>query len=87
MDGAPRVAATVPVLGKVLEKAVAKQLTTYCSDWNYILPEQFGFRVKSSVETALLSATDYWIEAIDKGQMVGALLIDLAKAFDTVSHQ
>jgi len=33
---------------------------------------------------ALLSATDSWLDAIDKGSYVGALLIDLSKAFDTV---
>jgi len=35
---------------------------------------------------ALLSATDSWLDALDKGSYVGALLIDLSKAFDTVPH-
>ena len=77
----------IPVMGKILEKSVCKQLAAYCKDQCVIPPEQFGFRERSSVEIALLSATDKWLEDIDSGKMVGALLIDLAKAFDTVSHQ
>jgi len=51
-----------------------------------ILPQQFGFQRHSSCEMALLSATDSWLDAVDKGSYVGALLIDLSKAFDTVPH-
>jgi Reverse transcriptase (RNA-dependent DNA polymerase) len=49
--------------------------------------EQFGFRAMSSCEQALISATGSWMEDVDKGQFVGALLLDLSKAFDTVPHQ
>ena len=30
---------------------------------------------------------DQWMDRIDRGDVVGALLVDLAKAFDTVPHQ
>jgi len=77
----------LPVLGRCLEKLAAAQLYNYC-DNNEIIPrEQFGFRRKSSCELALVSAVDLWVEAIDSGAMVGALLVDLSKAFDTVPHQ
>jgi len=33
-----------------------------------------------------VSATNEWMSAIDSGEIVGALLIDLSKAFDTVPH-
>ena len=36
---------------------------------------------------ALISALDTWIGSVDAGEMVGALLIDLSKAFDSVPHQ
>jgi hypothetical protein len=32
-------------------------------------------------------ATDSWIEKVDSGHYVGALMIDLSKAFDSVPHQ
>ena len=65
---------------------VAKQLTNYCDASNVIPVEQYGFRKNSSCEIALLSATDKWINQIDSGNYVGTLLIDLTKAFDSVSH-
>ena len=34
-----------------------------------------------------MSATDNWLREIDQGKYVGALLVDLSKAFDSVSHQ
>ncbi len=71
----------------MLEKAVAAQLTSYCNAKQLIPNEQYGFRKKSSCEIALLSATDKWMKQIDDGMVVGALLIDLTKAFDSVPHQ
>ena len=77
----------LPVLARLFEKAVARQLTDYCRA-NFIIPqEQFGFRASSSCELALLSALDRWMGEIDEGKVVGALLIDLSKAFDTVPNQ
>ena len=36
---------------------------------------------------ALLATLDSWMGEVNKGSVVGALLIDLFKAFDTVPHQ
>ena len=77
----------IPLLGRTLEKAIASQLNEFCIFHDVIPAQQFGFRKKSSCEIALLSAMDNWLESIDNGQLVGALLIDLTKAFDSVSHQ
>jgi len=77
----------LPVLARVCEKIAANQLYEYCSRKELIPPEQFGFRRKSSCETALISALDSWIASVDAGEMVGALLIDLSRAFDTVPHK
>src|SRR5882757_10762031 len=77
----------LPVLARVFEKLLAKQLKSYCICNSIIPPEQFGFRDSSSCEIALLSALDSWMSSVDCGMVVGALLIDLSKAFDVVSHQ
>ena len=71
----------------MFEKIVAREVSDFCYGNNIIPKEQFGFRSKSSCETALIAATDKWMEEVDQGKIVGALLIDLSKAFDTVSHQ
>ena len=77
----------LPIIGRVFEKILAKQLYSF-SDAMHVIPNnQFGFRRQSGCEQALLKATDTWLSEIDKGNMVGALLIDLSKAFDTISHQ
>lgn len=77
----------LPVLGRILEKLVAEQLSYYCEATNSIPNAQFGFRKHSSCEQAILSALDNWSVALDEGKFVGALLVDLSKAFDTVPHQ
>ena len=81
----------LPILGRTLEKLAAAQLHgaqlyNYCELNAIIPPQQFGFQRHSSCEMALLSATDSWLDALDKGSYVGALPIDLSKAFDTVPH-
>ena len=76
----------LPILARCFEKLVAAQLGNYCNANEIIPKEQFGFRKNSNCEMALLSAIDGWCRAVDKGEYVGALLIDLSKAFDTVDH-
>jgi len=61
-------------LGRTLEKLAAAQLYNYCELNAIIPPQQFGFRRHSSCEMALLSATDSWLDALDKGSYVGAFL-------------
>ena len=76
----------LPVLGRLLEKAVSSQLQCYCDAEAIIPPQQFGFRRKSSCELALVAAQDKWMAEVASGAYVGALLIDLSKAFDSVEH-
>ena len=47
---------------------------------------QWGFKKGKSTEGLLLLMTETWKKAIDKGWIVGVLLIDFRKAFDSVSH-
>ena len=76
----------LPILGRTFEKIVAQQLSNYCSRNDVVPVQQHGFRKFSSCETALIKATDTWMKAIDEGDIIGALLIDLSKAFDTIPH-
>jgi hypothetical protein len=76
----------LPILARCFEKLVAAQLMNHCYANDIIPKEQFGFRRNSNYEMALLTAIDGWCRAIDDGEFVGALLIDLSKAFDTVNH-
>ena len=61
-------------------------ILAYFCDNNLLNEFQFGSRPFHSCETLLLSLTDEWLEAIDKGQLTGLLLVDFRKAFDLVNH-
>ncbi|PIK39278.1 hypothetical protein BSL78_23886 [Apostichopus japonicus] len=76
----------LPVLSKILEKHVHIALTSFLKKFDLLEIAQSGFRSKHSCETALLHVMELWMEAIDKGQLTGAVLLDLRKAFDLVNH-
>ena len=48
---------------------------------------QWGFRKGRSTEGLLLHMTETWKQALDKGLIVGVLLIDFRKAFDMLNHK
>ena len=77
---------TLPIVSKVIEKAVHKQLTSYFETNNLLNESQFGFRSNRSTELAAAMFTDDVRKQVDKGSLVGAVFVDLGKAFDTVSH-
>ena len=52
-----------------------------------LAPLQFGFRKKVSVEDALLFFSESVQQVIQDGKIVHAVLLDLSKAFDSLSHE
>lgn len=51
-----------------------------------LYPQQFGFRQKYSTESANCYLLEKIKTSLDKGNVVGAVFLDLKKAFDTVNH-
>ena len=77
----------LPVLSKITEKVVIDQLTKHLDTCNPGLNNmQFGFRKNYSTETAVLYFTEKIRLLLEKGGVVGAVFLDLRKAFDTVNH-
>jgi hypothetical protein len=76
----------LPVLSKILEKAVHKQLVTYLEENSLLSEKQFGYRMKRSTELATTLLLDNIRKEVDKGYLTGAVFIDLSKAFDTLGH-
>jgi hypothetical protein len=76
----------LPALSKIFEKCVHKQLMNYLEVNGLLSENQFGFRKNRSTEHAVVFFTDQIRKAMDKGQLTGAVFIDLSKAFDTISH-
>ena len=74
------------VMSKVLERAVHKQLLSHLESENLLTPSQYGFRPKRSTQLAATALFDNIRRDVDRGNLVGAIFIDLSKAFDTLSH-
>ena len=71
---------------KFLEKLAHLQLSSHLNSNNLLFPLQSGFRPSHSTQTLLLYCLDLWYKALDKRSFVGVVFLDIAKAFDTVTH-
>ena len=76
----------LPVLSKILERAVNNQLNEYLSKKNLLYVFQSGFRKGFSTDTCLMNLNDFIKSESSKGNFTGIVLIDLQKAFDCVDH-
>ena len=76
----------LPVLSKLFEKHVHESLLGFLEQYKLLYNTQSGFRPKHSCETALLYMVDKWLKALDRGELVGVILVDFLKAFDLVDH-
>ena len=76
----------LPAISKICERVVYDQLYRYLNLNDLLTKKQSGFRSLHSTVTALLHLTNNWCLNIDKGMINLVVLLDLAKAFDTVSH-
>ena len=75
---------SLPIFSKIIEKLVVIQLMEY-NNLNSILSEnQFGFQRNISTSDAVISLTEYLYQGLDNRDHNVNILIDLAKAFDTV---
>ena len=76
----------LPIISKVLEKIVANQLMAFLEYHKLLSNTQHGFRANLSTETALMKINERVYDNIDKQEISLLLLLDLSKAFDSVSH-
>ena len=76
----------IPVLAKVFEGLIHHQVYKYLEQNGLLKDVQSGFRKNRSTQDILLGTVDDWKTALDRGQDVAAVTIDLSKAFDTVNH-
>ena len=74
----------LPVISKIFEKLICKQITIFMDP--LLSKYQCGFRKGYSAQHCLLAMLEKWKNAVDKGKIFGALLTDLSKAFDSLSH-
>ena len=77
----------LPVLGKILEKIVNKQLLNYCESNAIINNFQYGFRKHKSTTKAVNQLINNCFSALDKKMSVLGIFLDFSKAFDTIDHE
>jgi hypothetical protein len=76
----------LPVISKLLERLVAKQLVAFV-EGNHLLPcTQSGFRRGHSTETAITKILSDLLGMVDRGDTAILALLDLSAAFDTVDY-
>ena len=74
------------IVSKIYERVVYDQDESYFKVNKLLYKFQSGFRSGYSTDTCLIHLTDFIRTEMDKGHVIGMILLDLQKAFDTVDH-
>ena len=74
----------LPILSKLYEGNMNEEIYSYIE--KYLSPYLFGYRKGYGTQQCLLVMIEMWRKAIDEKKVAGAILTDLSKAFDCLSH-
>ena len=77
----------LPVLSKLLEGIIFKQIQQYLAENNINSDIQHAYKAGYSTSTALTCLTDEWFKQIDMKSVVGVVLLDFSAAFDIIDHE
>lgn len=79
----------LPSISKILEKLLYNVLLSFVVKHDIINKKQFGFQKKSGTISAVTELVTLLQRALDNPskKLASAIFIDLAKAFDTISHK
>ena len=73
------------IVSKIYEKEMVRQLANYFED--ILIPYISWFRKTHSCETVLIRMVEHIMKSLDHGKIVCAILMDLSKPFDCISHK
>lgn len=76
----------LPVVSKVLEKILTKQINEHFETLQLFTASQFGFRTGKSTQDAILKYVEFTLSCFEDRLYSAAVFCDLTKAFDCVSH-
>ena len=80
-----RPVSVLTIFSKVFERFILDSMLEYT---NNILSEHISaYRKRYSCQNVLLKLTENWRQHLDGDQIVGAVLMDLSKAFDCLPHE
>ena len=74
----------LPILSKLYERKMYDSIFLYIE--KFLSPYLFGYRKGHSTQQCLLVMIEMWKKALDQKKVAGAILTDLSKAFDCLSH-
>jgi hypothetical protein len=77
----------LPILSKVFEKEVFRQIYQYFNVNLLLSKFQSGFRPGYSTLSALIQMCDNWFENMDNGKLTAVVFLDIRKAFDSIDHE
>ena len=76
----------LPIIGKLLEKILYRQIMDYIQENEIISSCQFGFLPDKSTALAILNLTNNLYSARNRGEFALVVYLDITKAFDVVHH-
>jgi hypothetical protein len=82
-----RPVSNLPLLSKLIERAVFIQLSDHLLRHNLLPDRQSAYRQNYSTETALLSLRDDLFRSADDGNGTAVVLLDMSAAFDTIDQE
>ena len=77
----------LPVISRVVEKAIFTQLSDYLETNNLLHANHHGGRKWHNTTTALIQLSDEWLAASEEGMMTGVMMTDLSAAYDLWDHK
>ena len=73
-------------IAKIVEQLKRSQLVASLDEHYFIAPDQFAYLKGHSTQTSLHRVIDDWLENVNRKQIIGNCMLDIAKCFDTIDH-
>ena len=81
-----RVISLLECLGKIVERVVARKIASFCESRHTFHEGQFGSRKNRNTHDALLKLMSFVEKAWKKGNVAGAIFMDVKGAYDWVAQ-